>query len=490
MEQSQPIAPQATSKPAPSNPLIAPAPPPQQNSSTDKLATMKQQLIKLKRIAQLYKDEVGKHKKALIESRTQTQQRNDMIAKLKNSLIAMKEQHKKQQLKYKQQLQRQHQKNNPDPSSNDVLGARRPMEVLLRIRHNGEHWCLVRFESNKDDDDDDDYEEQAHAKESNEKKASGRTNNDEDNTKWIKQNVLETQTYEQYGLRMDMPEVVYDAARNGGGGGGGGSGGEGDQEGSTDHRSNNGTNGRSLSGLREELDLTQHNLERVQEEFRRYRVRSEIQKKQQETELNRVMQANLAFQQRRIAGDDGINAKLRESEHKVDDLCVELKSQKKVLNKHHSEMEKYKKENSQLMQLLETGNRRRDSEGILGKYKELQKEYEGYKARAMEALKHKDAAIKRALNNGGGGGGGGGGGSHSKHSKFGASARVLPKNATTEYLKNTIIQYMATDQVEVKEHMEAAIATVLQFTNQDVDFLKARREAGEGWVSSVSNYFR
>ena len=66
----------------------------------------------------------------------------------------------------------------------------------------------------------------------------------------------------------------------------------------------------------------------------------------------------------------------------------------------------------------------------------------------------------------------------------------MPKNATTEYLKNTIIQYMATDQVEVKEHMEAAIATVLQFTNQDVDFLKARREAGEGWVSSVSNYFR
>ena len=62
---------------------------------------MKEQLVKLKRIAQLYKDEVGKHKKALIDSRAQIQQRNDMISKLKTSLVSMKDQQKKQRQQQK-----------------------------------------------------------------------------------------------------------------------------------------------------------------------------------------------------------------------------------------------------------------------------------------------------------------------------------------------------------------------------------------------------
>jgi hypothetical protein len=434
-------------------------------SKVEQIATMKQQLIKLKRIAQLYKDEVGKHKKALTESRTQTQQRNDMIAKLKHSLVAMKEQQQKLKLQLQKSQAAAKGHSNDHSTTNDVLGSRRPVEVLLRIRHNSENWCLVRFEGENINDDDgdgdgDEREERNHG-------TDGKSSKKEDleNTKWIKQNILEIQTYEQYGLRMEIPEVAFDASFHGG---------------------SNEEGGRSVSGLEEELNLTQQNLERVQEEFRRYRVRSEIQKKQKETELNRVMQANLAFQQRRIAGDDGINAKLRESETKVDELSVELKRKSKLLHKIQLENEKCKKENSQLIQLLETGNRRRDSEGIIGKYKALQKEYEEYKSRAIEALKHKDAAIKRALENS----------NHSKNKKFGSnngsmsSARVLPRNPTTEYLKNTIIQYMATDQAEVKEHMEAAIATVLQFNDQDMQFLKQRREADGGWVSGLSNYFK
>ena len=146
-------------KPAPAAPATTVAAP----SHDSKLQTMKEQLMKLKRIAQLYKDEVGKHKKALTESRTQTQQRNDMIAKLKNSLVAMKEHQKKQQHKYKQQLKQSQAKAAASHSSNhrhnddtDVLGSRRPTEVVLRIRHHSDLWCLVRFESSDDDDDDDD----------------------------------------------------------------------------------------------------------------------------------------------------------------------------------------------------------------------------------------------------------------------------------------------------------------------------------------------
>ena len=44
----------------------------------------------LKRLAQLYKDEVGKHKRALGDAKTQIQQRSDIIQRLKTSLLAMK----------------------------------------------------------------------------------------------------------------------------------------------------------------------------------------------------------------------------------------------------------------------------------------------------------------------------------------------------------------------------------------------------------------
>ena len=455
----------------------APATQPELTKIDPEKTKMRAQLIKLKRIAQLYKDEVAKYKKALADARL-------MITKLKDSLVNMKEQQKKQQQQFKQKLL----SNSRKDTVTDVLRGRRPNEIIVRVRHASEHWCLVQFEGNDDDDDDDDEEDEkgnegSGVKMGQNNKTKTTTKDDPDRYRWIRQNILETQAYEQYGLRLDIPEVAFDASMcvnnnedngaDGGGSGGNRNGGNGN---------NNG--GRSVSGMQEELDQTQSNLDRVQEDYRRYRVRSEIQKKQQETELNRVMQANLAFQQRRIAGDDGINAKLRASEAKTDDLHVELKNQSKIVYKTKIEMERIKKENAQLIQLLETGNRRRDSEGIVGRFKELQKEYDAYKTRASDALKHKDAAIKRALESNGTNN------NHrnnkgSKNQSTGGAPRVLPKNPTTEYLKNTIIQYMATDQVEVKEHMEAAIATVLQFTNDDIQFLKQKRDDSQGWVSSL-----
>jgi len=449
---------------------------------------MKEQLIKLKRIAQLYKDEVGKHKKALIDSRGQIQQRNDMISKLKTSLVSMKDQQKKQR---QQQKAREKQQSGANNSESDVLGARRPLDVLLRIRHSTEHWCLVRFESSGRDEEDDEDEDEDGGGDDDGKGEKGRE--DLGRLRWARQRLLETQAYEQYGMRMDMPDVVFDSH---GGGGSSGSGGSGDgSSGSSSCSSSSNSSSRDDR----ELDETQQRYERVQEEFRRYRVKSEIQKKQAETELNRVMQANLAFQQRRIAGDDGVTAKLRESETKADDLSMELKSQQKAAHRLTTETTRLKKENIQLIQLLETGNRRRDSEGLNGKYKELQKEYDAYKRRASDALKHKDAAIKRALEQDGGHGGrhnkrsgmrdGVGGHERGGHERNGP--RVLPKNPTTEYLKNTIIQYMATEQLEVKEHMEAAIATVLQFTREDVQFLKQKRDEAQGWLgSTVGGFFR
>ena len=63
----------------------------------------------------------------------------------------------------------------------------------------------------------------------------------------------------------------------------------------------------------------------------------------------------------------------------------------------------------------------------------------------------------------------------------GGNGMVLPRNATTEYLKNIVIQYMASEEAEVREHMEGAIATVLQFTDTDVAFVRGKR-ATSSWM--------
>lgn len=51
-----------------------------------------------------------------------------------------------------------------------------------------------------------------------------------------------------------------------------------------------------------------------------------------------------------------------------------------------------------------------------------------------------------------------------------------PPNATTtnEYLKNIVYKYMTSDQDEGKEHMETAIATVLNFTAAEVTAVQVR----------------
>ncbi|RHY03584.1 hypothetical protein DYB25_006036, partial [Aphanomyces astaci] len=54
---------------------------------------------------------------------------------------------------------------------------------------------------------------------------------------------------------------------------------------------------------------------------------------------------------------------------------------------------------------------------------------------------------------------------------------------TNEYLKNIVIKYMSTDQDEVKEHMEKAIATVLNFSSAEVKHIQDKRKGGAagGW---------
>ena len=63
------------------------------------------------------------------------------------------------------------------------------------------------------------------------------------------------------------------------------------------------TSSSEVDDLRRQLQEAQDERDRLEEDFRRYRVRSEIIRKQKDTEITKVMDASIKFQQRSIAGD-------------------------------------------------------------------------------------------------------------------------------------------------------------------------------------------
>ena len=52
--------------------------------------------------------------------------------------------------------------------------------------------------------------------------------------------------------------------------------------------------------------------------------------------------------------------------------------------------------------------------------------------------------------------------------------------AKISYLKNLMVNYLASD-VAVREHMEPAIGTVLNFSGEDLDKIKKQKEQNESW---------
>ena len=54
------------------------------------------------------------------------------------------------------------------------------------------------------------------------------------------------------------------------------------------------------------------------------------------------------------------------------------------------------------------------------------------------------------------------------------------ETAKISYLKNLMVNYLASD-VAVRDHMEPAIGTVLNFTASDLEKIKQQKESASSW---------
>ncbi|CAM9219409.1 unnamed protein product, partial [Choristocarpus tenellus] len=103
---------------------------------------------------------------------------------------------------------------------------------------------------------------------------------------------------------------------------------------------------------------------------------------------------------------------------------------------------------------------------LMQRYQDLKEEYKMYRKKAMHAIQA----------SGGGDGDNG-------------SGRDIP-NPKLEYLKNLMVKYLETDEGEVREQMERAIATVLQFSESERQALREKRQAQTAaWMANFTGMF-
>ena len=124
-----------------------------------------------------------------------------------------------------------------------------------------------------------------------------------------------------------------------------------------------------------------------------------------------------------------------------------------------------------------------ERDGAKKRGEQLEGDYAKYRAKAMAVLEEKE----KLLGEGGDGGarrsGGRTGGRHGRHGGNGAAGDAALSLQQVAYLKNIVLQYMS--EPAVREHMEGAISTVLQFTPAEVARVQKARPLKAGWAGAA-----
>jgi GRIP domain len=238
----------------------------------------------------------------------------------------------------------------------------------------------------------------------------------------------------------------------------------------------------------------------ITEEFRRFRVKSEMTRKQMDSQIRELQSTNVETAKRRIEGKDvekelvvartehsqleRMRAEMAKQEAQWKESYELLLQENEALKSSGSEAllasqwrQRYemclkeKEEAVNKLKMAEQQSNNADSEGKYEmKYRDLKESFRLYRKKAKE--------IFEAQNGGSGSAGGGG--------AMGASDMMLKisqqskEESKLSYLKNLMVNYLTSDQ-EVRDHMVIAIGTVLQFTQEDHAKIKAKKEADESW---------
>nr|CCA27597.1 conserved hypothetical protein [Albugo laibachii Nc14] len=227
-------------------------------------------------------------------------------------------------------------------------------------------------------------------------------------------------------------------------------------------------------------------LEQVQEEFRRYRVRAEITRKQKESEIRKIQADAMSSHSHQLSETDlqceleATRSQLRRSLTKQSEAEAQATKWRFKAEKLATDCEKLSGAMGETT--LATEWRERYEQAIANKEALTKRieELETHSAHPGHVLGETHFIDSKRTN------------SNSwlpmariRRLSSGSStiSAFEPPNATTtnEYLKNIVFRYLTTDQLEAKEHMEKAITTVLNFSSRELEAIHKCKQQGWFW---------
>jgi hypothetical protein len=236
----------------------------------------------------------------------------------------------------------------------------------------------------------------------------------------------------------------------------------------------------------------------ITEEFRRFRVKSEMTRKQMDAQIRELQSSNVEVAKRRIEGKDvekelevartehsqleRMRAAMARQEAQWKEAYDLLLKENEALKSTGSDAllasqwrQRYEvclKEKEEAMNKLKMAEQkfsRPESEGKYEmKYRDLKESFRLYRKKAKE--------IFEAQNTNGGTDGGGDVGPSEMMLKISQRSN---EDSKLSYLKNLMVNYLTSDP-DVREHMEVAIGTVLQFTPDEIAKIESKKAEG-GW---------
>lgn len=233
----------------------------------------------------------------------------------------------------------------------------------------------------------------------------------------------------------------------------------------------------------------------ISEEFRRFRVRAEVAKKQADATVRALHTNSVQTTRMRIEGQDieselkqaktdhaqlaSLRAEMAEQEARWKDSYDLLFSENEKLKssgaeallaaqwRHRYESCLNEKEaaltslgmEKEKVAELQDQKKKTDAGKYEAKYRDLKESFRLYRKKAKEifmAQQQGETGFMPTLNDSG------------------------AEGAKISYLKNLMVNYLGSD-VACREHMEPAIATVLNFTEDDLSRIKQQKEQNESW---------
>lgn len=236
----------------------------------------------------------------------------------------------------------------------------------------------------------------------------------------------------------------------------------------------------------------------ITEEFRRFRVRAELARKQADTQIRELQSNNVQRATKQIEKNEAVlvHESDRSAGAQIERMKAEIAAQeahwKEAYDLLLAENKQLKSEGSESLlasqwrhryeaclkekdELQAKLNDKNGGEDVYEqKYRDLKESFRLYRRKAKEMFGSQGISMGSPVTSAPPATG---------HLDVAMISHSSSSDAKISYLKNLMVNYLTSDH-DVQDHMVPAIATVLQFTDDDLNRIKKKKASSEAWFYS------